>query len=39
MWVAHLLSCLWFAVGKFGPTDTGARWTDSISVQVGDETV
>mmetsp|Transcript_74658 Transcript_74658/g.228436 ORF Transcript_74658/g.228436 Transcript_74658/m.228436 type:complete len:950 (-) Transcript_74658:81-2930(-) len=36
LWVAHILTCMWFAVGKFGPTDTGARWVDNFFVTISD---
>mmetsp|Transcript_74659 Transcript_74659/g.228446 ORF Transcript_74659/g.228446 Transcript_74659/m.228446 type:complete len:998 (-) Transcript_74659:114-3107(-) len=36
MWVAHILSCMWFAVGLSGPSDTGARWVDQQSVLVSE---
>lgn len=29
VWVSHIISCLWYAIGSRLPTDTGTRWTDA----------
>lgn len=34
MWINHMISCLWFALGRYSPSDTGTRWT-SGEVSVG----
>jgi len=34
MWVNHLISCTWYAVGRYSQSDTGTRWTKS-GVSVG----
>merc|ERR1719221_1256217 len=28
LWVAHLVCCIWYAIGVRGPSDTGRRWID-----------
>merc|ERR1712241_444838 len=28
IWWAHLVACVWFALGIAGPADTGHRWLD-----------
>lgn len=28
VWVNHIAGCVWFAVGRYAHSDTGARWTD-----------
>lgn len=37
IWVNHIISCLWFVIGRYFPTDTGTRWTNS-EVTVGPNT-
>mmetsp|Transcript_6973 Transcript_6973/g.19731 ORF Transcript_6973/g.19731 Transcript_6973/m.19731 type:complete len:1033 (+) Transcript_6973:80-3178(+) len=34
LWVAHMLACIWYGVGKAAPTDTGAHWVDTAYVWV-----
>jgi len=29
LWVNHVVGCVWFALGRLAPSDTGMRWTDS----------
>lgn len=37
MWVNHLISCLWFAVGRLSTSDIGTRWIDT-GLTVGNHT-
>jgi len=29
LWLNHLISCCWFAIGRWAPSDTGRRWVDT----------
>merc|ERR1719203_1334715 len=28
LWMNHILACVWFAIGRYAPSDTGARWVE-----------
>lgn len=28
LWMNHILACVWYAVGRYAPSDTGARWVE-----------
>lgn len=36
LWINHIISCAWFAVGRLAASDTGHRWLD-LDVSSGDE--
>eukprot|EP00403_Amphidinium_massartii_P009047 CAMPEP_0178425842 /NCGR_PEP_ID=MMETSP0689_2-20121128/28928_1 /TAXON_ID=160604 /ORGANISM="Amphidinium massartii, Strain CS-259" /LENGTH=1108 /DNA_ID=CAMNT_0020047511 /DNA_START=62 /DNA_END=3385 /DNA_ORIENTATION=+ len=35
LWCLHVMSCGWYALGRWGPTDTGLRWVDYLSTDTG----
>lgn len=28
LWMNHILACLWYAIGRYAPSDTGVRWVE-----------
>jgi len=36
-WVNHIVGCVWFALGRLAPSDTGMRWTDASLALDGEE--
>lgn len=30
LWMNHILACVWFAIGSYAPSDTGARWLERL---------
>ena len=32
LWVTHIITCSWYAIGFFGQSDTGGRWLESTTV-------
>lgn len=37
LWVAHMVACTWYGIGRFGHTDTGHHWADKLYDDLGKE--
>jgi len=38
LWLGHILTCLFFVIGRSAPSNTGARWIDDVST-IGDRSI